>query len=50
MIGELVAVGMGMGVVTGGKYRFCLRVVGGMRCIRGVVPFSINVAFLVLPG
>lgn len=50
MVRELIAMGMGMGIMPGRKHRFCLRVVGGMGSVRGVVPFSFRVAFLVLPG
>jgi len=47
---ELIAMGMGMGIMPGGKHRFCLRVVGCMGSICGVVQFSFSVALLVLPG
>jgi len=49
---QLIAMGMGMGIMPRSERRFCLRVVscmgGGM--IHGVVPFPLNVAFLVLAG
>ena len=49
---QLVAMGMGMGIVPGRKRRFCLRVVGRMRLRKGlrVVLFFIVVALLVLAG
>jgi hypothetical protein len=47
---QLITMGMGMGIMTGGQHRSGLRVVGrvGMRMIHGVVPVLLIVAFLVL--
>jgi len=47
---QLITMGMGMGIMTGGQHRSCLRVVGrvGMRVILGVVPVLLIMAFLVL--
>lgn len=49
---QLIAMGVGMGIVPGGKGRFYQRAVGrvGIRVIHRVVVFLIVVAFLVLPG
>jgi len=49
---QLIAMGMGMGIMPGGEGRFCLRVVGrvGMRVIHRVVQVIILVTFLVLTG
>ena len=47
---QLIAMGMGMGIMPGSKHRFCLRMVirVGIRLAHGVMLFSLNVAFLVL--
>jgi len=52
MIRQLIAMGMGMGIVPGRKCRFYLRVVGcmGIRVCHGVVVFLLMVAFPVLAG
>jgi hypothetical protein len=44
--------GMGMGIMPGRKYRFCLRVMGcvGRWMIHGVVLYPLCIAFLVLAG
>lgn len=49
---QLIAMGMGMGIMPGRKGRFCLRMVGrvGMRVIHGVVQVIILVTFPVLAG
>jgi hypothetical protein len=49
---ELIAMGVGMGIMPGREGRFCLRMVGraGMRMIHGVVMVLLIVAFLVLAG
>ena len=49
---HLIAMGMGMGVMPGGKSRFFLGVVGrvGMRVTHGVVPVILIVALFVLAG
>jgi hypothetical protein len=49
---QLIAMGMGMGIMTGGQHRFCLRVVRrvGMRVVQGVVPVLLIMAFPVLAG
>jgi hypothetical protein len=49
---QLIAMGMGMGIMTGRKRRLWLRVVSCVRIgmIHGVVPFLLIVAFRVLAG
>jgi hypothetical protein len=49
---QLIAMGMGMGIMPGSKRRLWLRVVSCVRkgMIHGVVLFPLNVAFLVLAG
>ncbi len=49
---QLIAMGMGMGIMPGLKGRSGLRVVGrvGMRVIHGVVPVLFLVTLLVLAG
>jgi hypothetical protein len=49
---QLIAMGMGMGIMPGRKGRLGLRVVGrvGMRMIHGVVMVLLIVAVLVLAG
>jgi len=49
---QLIAMGMGVGIMPGGEGRFCLRVVGrvGMRVIHGVVQVIFLVTYLVLAG
>ena len=52
MCGQLVTMGMGMGIMPGRKGRFFLRVMGrvGMRMIKGVVLVFLIIAFFVLSG
>ena len=52
MRGQLIAMGMGMGIVAGRHRRFCLRAVGrmGIRMAHRVMFFFFIVAFLVLAG
>ena len=49
---QLIAMGMGVGIMPGRKRRFGLRVVGcvGIGMIHGVVLFPLIVALLVLAG
>lgn len=49
---QLVAMGMGMGIMPGSKHGFCLRVVGQVRLLMGfrMVLFILLVALLVLAG
>jgi hypothetical protein len=49
---QLIAMGVGMGIMPGRKRRFCLRVMGcvGRKMIRGVVLFPLIIAFLILAG
>jgi|GEM_PF-1442040 hypothetical protein len=49
---QLIAMGMGMGIVPGRHRRFSLRVVGrmGIRMAHGVMFFFFIMAFLVLAG
>jgi hypothetical protein len=45
---QFVAMGVGVGIMPGRERRFCLRAVGCVGRIHGVVVFPLNVAFLVL--
>jgi hypothetical protein len=47
---QLIAMGMGMGIMTGRECRLWLWLVGtvGVGRIHGVVPFPLDIAFLVL--
>ena len=50
MVRELIAMGMGMCIMTGSQCRFCLRMMSRMRIrmIHRVVMFLLFVTFLVL--
>jgi hypothetical protein len=52
MFRQLIAMGMGMGIMPGRQHRFCLRVVGcmGIRVAHGVMFFFFIMAFPVLAG
>lgn len=49
---QLIAMGMGMGIMPGREGRFCLRVVGrvGLRVIHRVVQVVFLITYLVLAG